>query len=169
MQIEWFDVVDDNGNVTGRATRTRCHDGSKLLHPVVHVHVFGSDGRLLLQKRKLTKDIQPGKWDTSVGGHIQAGEALDVAIRREVLEEIGIVVDPVQLRPLGRYLFESEIEREYVYTYACTHDGPFRIQEEEIDEVRFLVWGEIEALVATGETTPNLNREVALLRDLHLL
>lgn len=164
MQIEWFDVVDESGAVEGRATRAHCHSGSKLLHPVVHVHVFNSAGELLLQKRKRTKDIQPGKWDTSVGGHIQAGEALEDAIQREVQEEIGISVDPSQLRPIGRYLFESEIEREYVYSFVCSHDGPFRIQEEEIDEVRFLTMAEIDALIAAGETTPNFNRESLLLR-----
>ncbi|NVN90705.1 MAG: NUDIX domain-containing protein [Desulfuromonadales bacterium] len=164
MQIEWFDVVDENGTVVGQATRAQCHNGSKFLHPVVHVHVFNSEGRLLLQKRKRTKDIQPGKWDTSVGGHIQSGEALEDAIRREVLEEIGIGVDPSQLQTIGRYVFESEIEREYFYSYACTHDGPFRIQEEEIDEVRFLGMEEIDALIAAGVTTPNFNQEVVLLR-----
>ncbi|ABL00845.1 NUDIX hydrolase [Pelobacter propionicus] len=169
MTVEWFDIVDENGTALDRATRARCHDGSKLLHPVVHVHVFNSGGKLLLQKRKLTKDIQPGKWDTSVGGHIQSGELLEDAIQREVLEEIGIEIDPARLRPLGRYLFESEIEREYVYSYACTHDGPFRIQEEEIDEVRFLDITEIDDLIATGETTPNFNREADLLRKEKLL
>lgn len=169
MTDEWFDIVDENGHAVGTATRARCHDGSKLLHPVVHVHVFNSQGKLLLQKRKLTKDIQPGKWDTSVGGHIQAGEFLEDAIRREVLEEIGIEVDPARLRTIGRYLFESEIEREYVYSYACTHDGPFRIQEEEIDEVCFLDGAEIAALMATGATTPNFNREAVLLREEKLL
>jgi len=165
MSIEWFDIVDENGNVTGKATRPQCHNGSKLLHPVVHVHVFNSKGKLLLQKRKLTKDIQPGKWDTSVGGHIQSGEALEDAIQREVLEEIGITVDLTRLRPIGRYVFESEIEREYVYSYAYTHDGPFRIQEEEIDEVRFLSKAEIDAMINAGETTPNFNQESVLLRN----
>ncbi len=169
MTDEWFDIVDENGAAVARATRARCHGGSKLLHPVVHVHVFSSRGKLLLQKRKLTKDIQPGKWDTSVGGHIQAGEALEDAVRREVLEEIGIEIDPRSLRTIGRYLFESDIEREYVYSYACTHDGPFRIQEEEIDEVRFLGSAEIDALIAAGETTPNFNREAVLLRKEKLL
>jgi len=163
MSIEWFDIVDENGNVTGKATRVQCHNGSKLLHPVVHVHVFNSEGKLLLQKRKLTKDIQPGKWDTSVGGHIQSGEALEDAIKREVLEEIGMTVDLTRLRPIGRYVFESEIEREYVYSYAYTNDGPFRIQEEEIDEVRFLSKAEIDAMINAGETTPNFNQESVLL------
>ena len=65
-----FPVVDEEGNIIAAATRGKCHNGSKLLHPVIHLHVFNSKGELYLQKRPDWKDIQPGKWDTSVGGHI---------------------------------------------------------------------------------------------------
>ena len=71
---EMFPIVDEQGTITGAATRGECHSGSKLLHPVVHLHVFNSKGELYLQKRPEWKDIQPGKWDTSVGGHIDLGE-----------------------------------------------------------------------------------------------
>lgn len=169
MTMEWFDIVDEYGNVTDRATRSQCHNGSKRLHPVVHVHVFNSEGKLLLQKRKLTKDIQPGKWDTSVGGHIQSGESVEDALKRETLEEIGIQIDLERLRPIGRYVFESEIEREFVNSYTYTHDGPFRIQEEEIDEVRFLDIADIDVMIAAGDTTPNFNRESVLLRNEEIL
>ncbi len=65
---EIFPLVDEQGNVIGSATRSECHSGSGLLHPVIHLHVFDSEGRLYLQRRPLWKDIQPGKWDTAVGG-----------------------------------------------------------------------------------------------------
>ena len=80
---EMFPIVDEEGNITGAATRGECHNGSKLLHPVVHLHVFNSQGELFLQKRPEWKDIQPGKWDTSVGGHIDLGESVEMALRRE--------------------------------------------------------------------------------------
>ena len=64
---EMFPIVDEEGNITGAATRKECHSGSKLLHPVVHLHVFNDKGELYLQKRPAWKDIQPNKWDTSVG------------------------------------------------------------------------------------------------------
>ena len=67
---EWFPVVDATGLVLGKATRRECHNGSKKLHPVIHLHVFNEAGDLYLQKRSETKDIQPGKWDTAVGGHV---------------------------------------------------------------------------------------------------
>ena len=71
---EMLPIVDEQGNIVGAATRGECHDGSKKLHPVVHLHVFNSKGELYLQKRPEWKDIQPGKWDTSVGGHVDLGE-----------------------------------------------------------------------------------------------
>lgn len=46
---EMFPIVDEEGNITGAATRGECHNGSKLLHPVVHLHVFNSKGELYLQ------------------------------------------------------------------------------------------------------------------------
>lgn len=68
---EMFPLVDEQGNIIGAATRGECHNGSKLLHPVIHLHVFNSKGELYLQKRPEWKDIQPGKWDTSVGGRFR--------------------------------------------------------------------------------------------------
>ena len=87
---EMFPLVDEEGNITGAATRGECHNGSKLLHPVVHLHVFNSRGELFLQRRPAWKDIQPGKWDTSVGGHIDLGESVEMALIREAREELGI-------------------------------------------------------------------------------
>ncbi|MDE6810957.1 MAG: NUDIX domain-containing protein, partial [Muribaculaceae bacterium] len=87
---EIFPIVDEMGNVIGAASRAECHGGSKLLHPVVHLHLFDKNGNIYLQKRPEWKDIQPGKWDTAVGGHVDLGENILQAIEREVREEIGL-------------------------------------------------------------------------------
>ena len=87
---EMFPVVDEEGNIVGAASRGECHNGSRLLHPVVHLHLFNSKGELYLQRRPLWKDIQPGKWDTAVGGHVDLGESVEMALRREVCEELGV-------------------------------------------------------------------------------
>ena len=87
MRTEWFPLVNEEGETIGKATRKECHSGSKLLHPVIHLHIFNKDGDLYLQKRSMNKDIQPGKWDTAVGGHIDYGESVEEALRREVREQ----------------------------------------------------------------------------------
>ena len=79
MRTEWFPLVNEEGETIGKATRKECHSGSKLLHPVIHLHIFNKDGDLYLQKRSMNKDIQPGKWDTAVGGHIDYGESVEEA------------------------------------------------------------------------------------------
>lgn len=117
---EMFPEVDENGNIIGGMTRETAHGGSKRLHPVVHLHVFNRDGALYLQKRPEWKDIQPGKWDTAVGGHIALGESVDTALLREAKEELGI--SRFSHVRLGSYVFESSRERELVYVYKTVYD-----------------------------------------------
>ena len=78
---ELFPLVNEDGQVLGSITRGKAHDGSKLLHPVVHLHLFNRHGQLYLQKRPEWKDIQPGRWDTAVGGHADCGETPEEAMR----------------------------------------------------------------------------------------
>lgn len=154
---ERFPIVDEEGRVVGAATRGECHNGSKLLHPVVHLHVFNSRGEVYLQKRPEWKDIQPGKWDTSVGGHIDYGETPEQALVREVGEELGIT-DFVPER-VGKYVFESRRERELVYVNRTTYDGPVRPSTEELDGGRFWSMGEIRAAIGQQILTPNFESE----------
>jgi isopentenyldiphosphate isomerase len=85
---EILEVVDKYGNVLKLAKRSEIHRNPSLIHRVVHVLVFDKKGRLLLQKRSLNKDVAPGKWDTSVGGHVNPGEDILEAAKREMKEEL---------------------------------------------------------------------------------
>lgn len=154
---ELFPLVDEEGRVTGKATRGECHNGSHLLHPVVHLHVFNSRGEVYLQKRPEWKDIQPGKWDTAVGGHIDYGETPEEALRREVREELGIT--DFQPQFVEKYIFESARERELVYVNRTTYDGPIRPSSEELDGGRFWTLHEIHAAIGQGVLTPNFESE----------
>ena len=153
---ELFPVVDEEGCVVGSATRGECHGGSKLLHPVVHLHVFDSQGRLYLQQRPLWKDIQPGKWDTAVGGHVDYGAEVADALCREAREELGI--EDFVPEYLLRYVFESERERELVNVYRTTHDGDIR-PTAELDGGRFWTLDEIREAMGKGVLTPNFESE----------
>ncbi|MBO4608015.1 MAG: NUDIX domain-containing protein [Prevotella sp.] len=154
---ERFPIVDEEGRVTGSATRGECHNGSHLLHPVVHLHVFNSKGELYLQKRPEWKDIQPGKWDTAVGGHIDDGETPEDALTREVSEELGIT-DFLPER-VGKYVFESPRERELVYVSRTIYDGPIHPSKEELDGGRFWSMAEIMDAIGKEILTPNFESE----------
>ena len=154
---EILPLVDENGNVIGSATRGECHNGSKLLHPVVHLHVFNSRGDVYLQKRPEWKDIQPGKWDTAVGGHIDYGETPDKALLREVREELCITDFAPQF--IGKYVFESDCERELVYVNKTIYDGEIRPSVEELDCGRFWTMQEIRKAAGKGVLTPNFESE----------
>ena len=156
-QNEVFPIVDEDGAVIGRATRGECHNGSRLLHPVVHLHVFNSSGELYLQKRPEWKDIQPGKWDTAVGGHIDYGETPEVALQREVREELAIKDFNAEL--IGKYVFEGLRERELVYVHRTTYDDEICPSAEELDGGRFWTMQEIQAALGKGVLTPNFESE----------
>ena len=154
---EIFPLVDEDGRVIGKATRGECHNGSRLLHAVVHLHVFNSQGEVYLQKRPEWKDIQPGKWDTAVGGHIDYGETPEEALTREVREELGIT-DFVPER-MGKYVFDSRRERELVYVNRTVYDGPIRPSAEELDGGRFWSMQEIREAIGKDILTPNFESE----------
>ena len=154
---ELFPIVDEEGHTLGQTTRGEAHSGSRVLHPVVHLHLFNSQGQLYLQRRPLWKDIQPGRWDTACGGHIAYGESPEEALRREVSEELGIE-DFVPTR-LGHYVFDSQRERELVYVNSTIYNGPIRPSAEELDGGRFWLPEEILAAIGTGQLTPNFEQE----------
>lgn len=157
MEDEWFPLVNESGETIGKATRRECHCGSKLLHPVVHLHIFNANGELYLQKRSMNKDIQPGKWDTAVGGHVDYGETVEAALRREVREELGVTCfTPIFIT---RYVFESAVEKELVNTFKTVYNGPFSPDPVELDCGRFWSIAEIEDNLGKGIFTPNFVNE----------
>ncbi len=153
---EMLPLVDTEGNTIGKATRGECHNGSKLLHPVVHLHIFDKEGRVYLQQRPLWKTIQPGKWDTAVGGHISAGESIEEALKRETLEEVGI--EDFTPTFILRYLFESECEKELIHVYSTNYNGVIN-PTDELDGGRFWTIEEIEESTGKNILTPNFEQE----------
>ena len=154
---EWFPVVEPSGIVVGRSARDYCHSGKKPLHPVIHIHIVDRFGRIYLQKRSMKKDIQPGKWDTAVGGHVSYGESILEAVFREASEELGLVAfNPIYVTS---YVFESPIERELVNVFAAVGSFDLKPDLDEVDEGRWWPISEIEENIGKSVFTPNFESE----------
>ncbi|MBW8887428.1 MAG: NUDIX domain-containing protein [Fibrobacteres bacterium] len=166
MADEMLIQVTDEDVVLGPIARSRVHGNPALIHRSVHVLVLGTDGRLLLQKRSLRKDTQPGKWDTSVGGHVGFGQSYEEAARREAAEELGLDLETrgegAELIFLYPSRIRNPIESENIHTFLHVSAGPFRPEPDEIDELRFWTRSEIEAALGQGLFTSNFEEEFAL-------
>jgi isopentenyldiphosphate isomerase len=159
---EWVPVVYANGTITGKALRSEVHNGSMLLHPVVHMHVLNNENLIFLQKRPQTKLIQPGKWDTAVGGHISYNESIDAALRKEAFEELGL--ENFEAEFLEKYVWRSDVESELVYLFITHAQERFKaIPTGEVEEVRAWTKLEIENQINSGIFTPNFVHEFNLL------
>ncbi|MDE6113973.1 NUDIX domain-containing protein [Barnesiella sp. WM24] len=156
---EIFPLVNSDGEVVGKATRSECHSGSMLMHPVVHLHVMKKGGWLYLQQRSMSKDIQPGKWDTAVGGHVDFGESVEDALMREAREELGLSgFTPVSLAP---YVFRSSRECELINPYYVYVDDDVELTPDpgEISAGRFWHVEEIVRNLHNNVFTPNFEEE----------
>ena len=163
MPVEMFEIVDENDNVIGQAPRSECHGNPALVHRVAHVLLFSSGGELLLQKRSETKDIQPGKWDTSVGGHLDPGEDYRQAAVREMSEELGL--EQIPLTFLYKSKIRNDIESENVATFIAVSDSEVLFDPHEISEVRYWSPQEIEQSLGSDVFTPNFEEEWQMYRD----
>ena len=160
---EWLPVVLPSGLVIGRSTREYCHSEAKPLHPVVHIHIIDRFSRIYLQKRSLKKDIQPGKWDTAVGGHVAYGESIVEAVHREAFEELNFTdFNPIFLET---YLFESEIEKEMVNVFAAVGSYELHPDLDEVSEGRWWPVEEIDSNLDKGVFTPNFESEFKMIRS----
>lgn len=160
---EIFEVVDESGRVIGTAPRKKCHGDPSLRHQSIHVFVFDRAGNLYLQKRSMQKDSQPGKWDTSVGGHMSPGETPLETAQRETQEELGFA--PAKLTFAYQYIWRTNFESELIRTFVTTHEGPFVPCPDEISEGRFWSRDEIDAALVSDVLTPQFRHEYPRLRD----
>jgi isopentenyl-diphosphate delta-isomerase type 1 len=148
---ELLAVVDENDNVIGTSPRDLVH-ASLMRHRAVHILVFDDSGRLFLQKRSLRKDLNPGLWDTSAAGHVDTHEDYDSSAVRELSEELGVEYGGA-LTPLFKIPPTAENGMEFVQVYRITHNGPFALAADEIDEGGWFTADEIDARVEADDTS----------------
>jgi len=150
---EILPLVDVEGNFIGKASREECHSGSMLLHPVIHLHLINLNGELYLQKRSAKKEIEPNKWDSSVGGHIDLNETPEQTAIREAHEELNIDVSDIIY--INKHIIKTQKEQELTYVYLIYSDLVPFVDKEEISEGRFWTFNEILEKIDSGIFTPN--------------
>ena len=150
MTGEVFDVVDEDDNINGQASRTRCHERG-LIHRSVMFFVFDGDGRVLVTRRTQNKDFFPGYWSIVLGGHVHAGETYDEAVKREIFEEVGIPGEPVFMTSFKKRILE---EKENVKVYKVLTKGPITLNQNELAVGIFMEPGDIEEELAGRKLLP---------------
>ncbi len=164
---EWLPLVDEKGNITGKAPRSVVHADKNLLHPVVHLQVVNSKKQLYLQKRPMSKLSQPGKWDASVTGHVAVNENVESALKREAKEEIGL--ENLNLVPVCSYILKTENESELVFLSFAKYDGEVRFNPDEVDDGRFWNLSEINSSLKSGIFTPGFLTNLQILKKNSLI
>ena len=136
-----------------------------LYHMVVHVAIFSTDGRLLIQQRCTRKQTFPGKWDVTVGGSALCGETSRQAMQRELREELGLDIDFSELRPRLTVNFEGGFDDYYIITKDVPL-GSLRFQAEEVMDARWATLDEIFTMIDSGEFIPFMKSFIAFLFEM---
>lgn len=150
MTEEFLDTYNKFNNSNPlKKMRSEAHKKG-LWHRVIHVWIYNSKGKILLQLRSKEKPTCPNVWDISVAGHITAGnEPLDSALR-EVREEIGLKIKKQDLDffkiQKGELRYKPTIDNEFYYIYFLKFDGDIKklkLQKEEVERIKFFTPKEI--------------------------
>jgi len=152
-KMELWDVYDCNGNLTGKVKPRMSTFEKGEYHLVCSLWIVNPDGKVLIQKRSLTKKINPGMWNIT-GGAASAGESSEEACLREVAEEIGLKLYPQDITFLCRTFNDDDcIFDDYI---TITNFDIFDINEavlqpEEVSEIKWVTLDEIKALYSDGQ------------------
>ena len=149
MNDELLSIVDINDEVIGTRSRSEVH-ALGLRHRSVHILVFNDQQQLFLQKRSINKDENPGLWDTSAAGHVDAGESYAVCAIREINEELGIRSGKM-LKSLFKLPASEETGMEFIEVYQCIDNGPFILAPDEIEDGNWFSLKEITERVAEND------------------
>jgi 8-oxo-dGTP pyrophosphatase MutT (NUDIX family)/GNAT superfamily N-acetyltransferase len=143
---ELWDILDGDGKRTGRIIERgdELKAGDYMMS--VHVYLCNLQGEYLIQKRSIKKALLPGVWDVTGGAVISGEEDYEAAIR-EVYEELGILLHKENLTHMWT------IRREHNFANVWFALADFKLsdcvlQEDEVDEVRFVSSNEMKKLLA---------------------
>ena len=162
--VEWLPVVDTEGNVVGKATREECHKNPKLIYPVIRMHLINMSQQILLQKRSLKSDIEPGKWDAAVAGHIHFGEDIEQAVYREAMEEINF--KPEYLDLLEKRIFKAPTSTALMFIFITQTNEEITPNKKEVEDARFFTYQQVFDLKNKDSISVGLQQELHLIHGI---
>ena len=151
---ELVDHVDSRDEVIEVVTRRRMR-ADRLRHRAVFIAIRHTDGRLLVHRRSMEKDIWPGWCDIAVGGVVSSGESYDQAARRELAEEIGIDVVPMAIDGGISRAYDDDSVSLFGRCYTVVHEGPFRFADGEVSEAWWSTGAELRAMRGDSDFLPD--------------
>ena len=155
---EMLDIVDDSDIVFNILPRQEAHQKKQLVR-IAGVLVLNEQGQILLQKASQNKASRfAGKWTYSAAGHVDCGESYEQAAVREVKEELGIDIKKLEYIGLSRIIHEKTGKLGAFHrVFRTKHNGPFKIDKAEMDEVRFFSFDELRKMLKISPECLNEN------------
>ena len=109
---EFLPIVNERGNIVGRAMYVELHSGNKMLHPVAHLHVINGKG----------ETTRRYWW------HVAFGDIPEKTLKRKMAETLGLSgVNPKLKR---QYIRETKNEKELVYVFTVVSEEKLPITSE---------------------------------------
>ena len=149
MSEEYLDIVDENGNPTGeKELRSVVHEKG-LWHRTVHIYFYRVKNNvieILVHLRSKFKDLDPDKWDTRFGGHVDAGKNIKEATAREIKEEVGIELKPEFLIKGEIKKYDGGNNREFCYVFYYNfleNNNSLEFNDGEVQAVKWMTNSEI--------------------------
>ena len=165
MSMELWDVLDRDRRKTGKTMIRGSEFEKDAYHVVVHVCVFGSDGRMLIQQRQPFKEGWPNMWDVSVGGSAVAGEDAQTAAARELFEELGIEIDLSGIRPYLTVNFDHGFDDIFLVE-KDVEPSALKLQYEEVQSAKWATREEIKQMIEDHTFIPYYPALIDLLFDM---
>lgn len=163
--MEYFDIYDDNRMFTGKKVERGTPLGENENRVVVHLCIFNSEGKMLIQQRQSFKKTWANMWDISVGGCSQAGESSRESVHRELLEELGIDYDFSNVRPHLTNNFEHGYDDFYIIHQDLNIED-LKFQYEEVQAAKWATKEEILELLHNKQFIPYFEPSINLLFEL---
>ena len=128
---EQFIVVNEKDEIIGYKSRYECHHNPSLIHRAVEVILRTKEGKVIMQKRNMQKDLYPGYFCVTASGHVNKDETYESAAQRELSEEMGI--KGVLLQKRKTFITREIAETEMITLFTGEYNGEIKFASDEVE------------------------------------